>query len=345
MQQSKQSTSTHPVPMLSKYKKTQEMTYAQAINLALVEEMEQDESVILLGEDVGSYGGVFQVTPGLQRRFGPGRVRDTPISETGFLGCAIGAAMCGLRPVVEVMFVDFTLVAMDQIINQAAKLAFISGGQVRIPLVIRAQQGSRPGTAAQHSQCLEAFFTHVPGLRVVAPATPGDARGLLKAAVRSNDPVIFLEHKALYTTTGTVPVGAEIIPLGRANIVRMGSDVTAITYSAMLPIVLSAAQKLADEGISVEVIDLRSLAPLDCDTIVQSVQHTNRVVVIHEAWRRGGLGAELVSTIQDMAFDYLDGPVRRIAAADTPKPASPAFDQTYLPTVERVVAELRATLL
>lgn len=345
MQQSEHSTIAHSVPTLSTQKPSRELTYAQAINLALMEEMERDEAVILPGEDVGAYGGVFGVTRGLQQRFGPERVRDTPISETGFLGCAVGAAMCGLRPVAEVMFVDFTLVAMDQIINQAAKLSFISGGQVRVPLVIRAQQGARLGTAAQHSQCLEAFFAHVPGLRVVAPATPGDARGLLKAAIRSDGPVMFLEHKALYTNTGNVPIDAEIIPLGQANIVREGSDVTAITYAAMLPVVVSAAQKLADEGISVEVIDLRTLAPLDCETIIQSVRHTNRVVVIHEAWRRGGFGAELVSTIQDMAFDYLDAPVRRVGAPDTPKPASPAFDHTYIPDVERVLAELRATLL
>lgn len=321
-----------------------ELTYAQAINLALVEEMERDSSVILLGEDVGAYGGVFGVTKGLQQRFGAQRVLDTPISETGFLGCAVGAAMCGLRPVAEVMFVDFTLVSMDPIVNQAAKLPYISGGQVRVPLVIRAQQGARSGVAAQHAQCLEAIFAHVPGLRVVAPATPRDARGLLKAAIRCDDPAIFLEHKALYTTAGAVPVEPEVIELGKARIVRSGNDVTAITYAAMLPIVVTAAQRLAYEGISVEVIDLRSLAPLDEETILRSVRRNNRAVVIHEAWRRGGFGSELASTIQELAFDYLDAPVKRIGARDIPKPFAPSLDQVYLPNVEQVMAELRATL-
>jgi acetoin:2,6-dichlorophenolindophenol oxidoreductase subunit beta len=320
------------------------MSYAQAINLALAEEMERDDTVVLFGEDVGAYGGVFGVTRGLQSRFGPLRVRDTPISETGFLGCAVGAALCGLRPVVEVMFVDFTLVAMDQIVNQAAKLPYISGGQVRVPLVIRTQQGARAGTAAQHSQCLEAFFAHVPGLRVVAPATPRDARGLLRAAIRSDDPVVFLEHKALYTTSGSVPIAEEIIPIGQANIVRSGNDATVITYAAMLPTVLTAVQTLADEGISVEVIDLRSLAPLDSITIVKSVRRTNRALVVHEAWKRGGFGAELASTIQELAFDYLDAPIRRVGAHDTPKPFSPSLASAYLPDAARVITALRATL-
>ena len=336
-----------PAPLLAQAERAQTeraMTYAQALNLALVEEMERDDAVIVLGEDVGAFGGVFTVTRGLQERFGSGRVRDTPISETGFLGCAVGAAMCGLRPVAEVMFVDFTLVALDQIVNQAAKLRYISGGQVGVPLVVRTQQGARPGTAAQHSQALEALFAHVPGLRVVAPATPRDARGLLKAAIRCDDPVIFLEHKALYTTSGAVPLAEEVIPLGQAAIARPGRDVTAFTYAAMLPVVLSAAEALAEEGVSVEVIDLRSLAPLDDEAVRRSVGRTNRAVVIHEAWRRGGFGAELVGTIQDLAFDALDAPVGRVGARDTPKPFSAGLDRAYLPDRERVADALRAAL-
>jgi pyruvate dehydrogenase E1 component beta subunit len=323
---------------------TRVLTYAQALNLALAEELERDPSVILLGEDIGAYGGVFGVTRDLQSRFGAGRVRDTPISETGFLGCAVGAAICGLRPVAEIMFVDFTLVALDQIVNQAAKLPFLTGGQVQMPLVFRTQQGARPGTAAQHSQCLEAIFAHVPGLRVVAPATPADARGLLKSAIRSDDPVLFLEHKGLYATSGPIPIEEQLVPLGKANVVRAGSQVTALTYSAMLPIVLAAADALAAEGVSVEVIDLRTLAPLDQETIVASVKQTNRVVVIHEGWRRGGYGAEVAGTIQDLAFDWLDAPIGRVGARDIPKPFSAAFDSTYLPTAETVAAALRATL-
>jgi pyruvate/2-oxoglutarate/acetoin dehydrogenase E1 component len=321
-----------------------EMTYAQALNLALAEELERDPSVIVLGEDIGSYGGVFGVTRDLQARFGARRVLDTPISETGFLGCAVGAAMCGLRPVVEIMFVDFTLVCMDQIVNQAAKLPYLTGGQVRMPLVFRTQQGARPGTAAQHSQCLEALFAHVPGLRVVAPATPADARGMLKAAIRSDDPVVFLEHKALYATSGQVPVAEHPVPIGKARIARAGSHVTALTYSAMLPIVLAAAEALAGEDISVEVIDLRSLAPLDEATVLESVRRTGHVLVIHEGWRRGGYGAELASLIQDLAFDWLDAPVGRLGARDVPKPFSPAFDPVFLPTADSVAAALRSTL-
>ena len=323
---------------------TREMTFAQAINLALAEEMARDERVILLGEDIGAYGGVFGVTRDLQARFGDRRVLDTPISETGFLGCAVGAAMCGLRPVAEVMFVDFTMVAMDQIVNQAAKLPYLTGGQVRMPLVIRTQQGGRPGTAAQHSQCLEAIFAHVPGLRVVAPATPRDAHGLLRSAIRSDDAVLFLEHKGLYATTGQVPMEDEVIALGSAAVVRPGTQVTVLTYSAMLPVVLAAAEALAAEGIDVEAIDLRSLAPLDMGTILTSIQKTNRVVVVHEAWRRGGFGAELAGTIQDLAFDLLDAPVGRVGARDVPKPASPAFDAVYMPTKDTVAEALRATL-
>lgn len=317
------------------------LTYAQALNRALAEEMERDERVIILGEDVGAYGGVFGVTRGLQDRFGRTRVTDTPISETGFLGCAVGAAMSGLRPVAEIMFVDFSLVALDQIVNQAAKLPFISGGQVRMPLVIRTQQGARPGVAAQHAQCLEAIFAHVPGLRVVAPATPRDAYGLLKAAIRCDDPVIVLEHKGLYATSGPAPETPEALPLNRAALVRVGRDVTVLTYSAMLPIVLDTATRLASEGIEAEVIDLRVLAPVDYETILASLARTNRLLIVHEAWQRGGLGAELAGSVQERAFDLLDAPIARVGARNTPKPYSPGFDGVYLPGVERISATIR----
>lgn len=320
------------------------LTYAQAINRALGEEMERDERVIALGEDIGAYGGVFGVTRGLRDRFGRARVLDTPISETGFLGCAVGAAMCGLRPVAEIMFVDFSLVALDQIVNQAAKLRYLSGGQVRVPLVIRTQQGARPGVAAQHAQCLEAIFAHVPGLRVVAPATPRDAYGLLKAAIRSDDPVVFLEHKALYATVGPTPRSTEPLPLGKAAVARPGRDATVVTYAAMLPVALDAAEILAGEGIEVEVIDLRSLAPVDDAAITASLARTNRLVIVHEAWRRGGFGAELAATIEETAFDLLDAPIARVGAADTPKPYAPALDAAYLPTAARVCEAVRSTM-
>jgi len=264
------------------------ISYAQAINEALKEEMALDDRVILLGEDVGSYGGVFKVTKGLFDEFGKERVIDTPISETGFIGAGVGAAMTGLKPIIEIMWIDFSLVAMDQIINQAAKMAYMSGGQTSVPMVIRTQGGGGRGNGAQHSQSLETLFAHIPGLKVVAPSTPYDAKGLLKASIREGSPVIFIEHKMLYSQKGEVPEEEYTIPLGKADIKRSGKDVTIVTLSRMVQFSLEAAKELEKEGIDAEVIDLRTLVPLDIETVKESVKKTNRVVVVHEATRSYG---------------------------------------------------------
>ena len=317
---------------------TTEQTYAQALNEALALALARDPKVVLLGEDIGAYGGVFGVTRGLQARFGPERVRDTPISETAFLGCAAGLAMCGYRPVVELMFVDFALVAMDQIVNQIAKLRSLSGGQVRLPLVIRTQEGSAKGTGAQHAQCLEAFFCHVPGLQVVVPSGAADAKGLLTAAIRSDDPVIVLEHKSLYATREAVPTGEYLLPFGQAAVRRPGRDLTVVALSALVPIALGVAEQLATRyGIEAEVIDPRTLAPLDVDTIVASVKKTNRLLVAHEAWGPLGIGAEIAFRVQREAFDYLDAPVERVAAAHVTKPFAATLEAAALPGADGVI--------
>lgn len=323
-----------------------ELTYAQAINEALAEELERDERVILMGEDIGAYGGVYTVTHGLQQRFGARRVLDTPISETGFVGAALGAAMTGLRPVVEVMWIDFTLVAMDQLINQIAKVRYMSGGQFGAPLVIRTQHAPGGGGAAQHSQSLEAFFAHVPGLKVVMPATPADAKALLKAAIRDPDPVIFIEHKMLYRDIGSVPTAAadHLVTLGQAATPRQGIDATVVAWSGAVKLALVAAEQLNSEGVSVEVIDLRSLTPLDTATIIASVRRTSRVVIVHEAVTRGGFGAEVAATVLEQAFDYLDAPIERVGAKFAPIPINGALEAAILPDVGRVVAAIRRTL-
>ncbi len=317
-----------------------ELTYVQALNEALAEELQRDPQVFLMGEDIGHYGGVFAVTKGLLDRFGPERVRDTPISESGFIGCGVGAALMGKRPVVEVMWVDFTLVALDQIVNQAAKLRYMSGGMVSVPMVIRTQQGGYRGNAAQHSQSLEAYFAHIPGLKVVIPSTPQDAKGLLKAAIRDPDPVVFLEHKMLYPTRG--PISEEgAIPLGQADIKREGTDVTIVTYARTVFDSLQAAQRLEADGISVEVLDLRSLVPLDLDRVLASVRKTHRAVIVHEATRFVGLGAELAAAIQERAFDDLDGPVTRVGAEFVPIPYAEPLERCVLPDTERIAAAVR----
>ncbi|MFS8543123.1 MAG: alpha-ketoacid dehydrogenase subunit beta, partial [Limnochordales bacterium] len=289
-----------------------ELTYAQALNEALREEMAADPRVFLMGEDIGHYGGIFRVTQDLLAEFGPERVRDTPISEAAFIGAGLGAAMTGLRPVVEIMWVDFAMVAMDQIVNQVAKMRYMSGGQVAVPMVIRTQGGGGRGNAAQHSQSLEGLFAQIPGLKVVMPATPADAKGLLKAAIRDDNPVIFIEHKMLYATRGPVPTGEHIVPLGRADIKRPGSHVTVVAWSRALLYALEAAERLAAEGISAEVIDLRTVTPLDLDTIYESVRKTHRAVVAHEACTSFGPGAEIAARIQHDLFDELDAPVVRV---------------------------------
>jgi pyruvate dehydrogenase E1 component beta subunit len=321
-----------------------ELTYSQALREALIEEMERDPNVILLGEDIGVYGGVFKVTEGLLARFGPERVRETPISEAGFIGAAAGLAMCGKRPIAEIMFMDFVWVAADQIWNQVAKMRQMSGGQVSVPLVIRTQQGGGRGNAAQHSQSLEAHFTHIPGIKVALPATPYDAKGLLKGAIRDPDPVIVIEHKLLYNTKGPVPEGEYLIPLGVADVKRPGRDVTVIAVSRTVLHALEAAEMLAGEGIDIEVIDLRTTVPLDMETVVQSVRKTGHVVVAHEAHRTCGVGAEIAARIMEEAFDYLDAPVQRVAALDVPIPYSQPLELAVLPGPADIVQGVRHVL-
>ena len=318
-----------------------ELTFRDAINKALREEMARDDRVFLLGEDIGFFGGAFKVTKGLYEAYGAGRVVDTPISEAAIIGTALGAAMTGLRPVAEIMFMDFTTVAMDQIVNQTAKVRFMLGGQVTVPLVIRATFGATGGWAAQHSQSLEAWCLHVPGLKVIAPATPADAKGLLKAAIRDDSPVLFLEHKRLYNAKGLVPEGDFVIPLGQADVKRQGSDVTMISYSYMLHRALEAADRLAEAGIQAEVIDLRTLNPLDMTTILASVKKTQRLVIAHESHTNLGLGAEIASRVVEQAFDYLDAPVQRVGALDVPIPYSPVLEQVVLPDAARIVAAVQ----
>lgn len=318
-----------------------EITYSQALREALIEEMERDPTVLLLGEDIGIYGGVFKVTEGLLGRFGPDRVIETPISEAGFTGAAVGLAMCGKKPMVEIMFMDFAWVAADQIWNQAAKMRQMSGGQVSVPMVIRTQQGGGRGNAAQHSQNLEAQFTHIPGIKVVLPSTPYDAKGLLKSALRDPDPVIVIEHKLLYSTKGPVPEAEYLVPLGSADVKREGSAVTVIAFSRMVLQALEAAEVLSQEGVEVEVIDLRTTVPMDMATILSSVEKTHRVVVAHEAHKTCGLGAEIATRIMEHAFDHLDGPVERIGALDVPVPYSQPLEQKVLPDVDDIIAAVR----
>lgn len=320
------------------------LTYAQALNEALREEMARNPQVVLLGEDIGKHGGMFTVTRGLLDAFGRDRVLDTPISEGGFVGAALGLAITGYRPVVELMFADFVFVASDQLFNHVAKARYISGGQRTVPLVVRTQQGSGGGKAAQHSQSLEALFCHIPGWKVVAPSTPADAKGLLASAIRDDNPVAVLEHKGLYFTKGVVPDGETIVPLGAARIARPGGAITLISYSKAMELALGAAEVLAAEGVEAEVIDLRSLKPLDLDTLLASVAKTHRAVVVHEAHRMCGFGAELVAAIQEAAFFELEAPIQRVAADDTPIPYSRILERAVLPQVEDVVAAAHRAL-
>lgn len=318
-----------------------ELTYSKALREALTEEMERNPDILLLGEDIGVYGGVFKVTEGLLDRFGPERVIETPISEAGFVGAAVGLAMTGKHPAVELMFMDFAYVAADSIFNQAAKMPYMSGGRAQVPLVIRTQQGGGRGNAAQHSQSLETFFTHIPGLKVVLPSTPYDAKGLLKSALRDPNPVVFIEHKLLYNTKGLVPEEEYLIPLGQAEIKRSGQDATVVSWSRTVLHALEAATLAAQEGINVEVIDLRCTVPLDIDTVVESVKKTGRLVVAHEAHRRLGVGAEVASLVQELAFDYLDAPIERVGALDIPIPYSKPLEDEALPGVEHILQAIK----
>lgn len=321
-----------------------ELTIAQALNEALREEMLRNEKVFLMGEDIGDYGGIYKVTNGLLAEFGAERVRDTPISEAAFVGAGIGAAMTGWVPVVEIMWIDFTTVAMDQIINQAAKMKYMSGGQSGVPMVIRTQGGGGRGNAAQHSQSLETLFAHIPGLRVVVPSNAADAKGLLKSAIRGSSPTIFIENKMLYTKKGPVPDGEHLVPLGKGAVKRVGSDVTLISLSRMVDLAMEAAVELEKEGIFAEVIDLRSLNPLDEEIILNSVRKTHRAVVVHEATRLFGWGGEVCALIQEKAFDDLDAPVLRAATDDVPIPYNRMLEQQTLPQVEDIVQAVRSQL-
>jgi pyruvate dehydrogenase E1 component beta subunit len=321
-----------------------ELSYRDAIRATLIEEMDRDPMVVLLGEDIGQYQGTFRITADLLSRYGATRVIDTPISELGFVGAAIGMAMLGLRPVVEMMTWNFSLLAFDQIVNNAAKLRYFSGGQVEVPLVIRGPNGAGVQLSAQHSQSLEVLYAHVPGLYVVAPVTPAEAKGLLRTAIRGRDPVIVLEHAALYATKGPVPDGDFALPFGQAEIIRVGADLTIVAYSRMVQVALEAAEQLAAEGVKAEVINLRTLRPLDRATVVDSVRRTHRAVVVQEQWRPFGAAAEIAATITEGAFDLLDAPVERVTGADVPMPYARNLELLALPGAGDVVHAARRTL-
>lgn len=318
-----------------------ELTYRDALNEALREEMSRDESVFVIGEDVGRHGGPMQVCKGLWNEFGDWRVRDTPISEAGFVGLGVGAALTGLRPVVEVMYIDFSALAMDQIVNQAAKARYMFGGKARVPMVIRMQGGGGRGNAAQHSQSLEMWFVHTPGLVIVQPSTPADAKGLLKSSIRDENPIIFIEHKLLYNTKGTVPEGEYTIPLGAADVKRSGTHVTIVAHSRMVLFALSAAERLAEDGIDAEVIDPRTLKPLDLETIIASVRKTHRLVVVSEGVRTGGFASEVAARVQEVAFDWLDAPILRVTTEDVPIPYNETLELEAIPSVADIVRAVR----
>jgi pyruvate dehydrogenase E1 component beta subunit len=321
-----------------------EITMREAISQALWEEMERDSRVIILGEEVGLWGGTYAVTRGFYDHFGPERVRDTPIAEGVIVGAANGAAMAGLRPVAELMTINFAFLAMDQIVNSAAKIRYMFGGQFSVPVVIRAVGGGGRQLGATHSQTPDAVFAHFPGLKVVAPGTPFDAKGLLKTAIRGDDPVMFIEHATLYQAKGQVPDGDYLEPIGVSKVQRPGSDVTIITYSKMLQLSMQAAERLAQEGVQAEVIDLRSLRPLDMGPALASVKRTNRAVVVEEGWRSFGVGAEVVSRLTEEAFDYLDAPVKRVAQDEVPLPYNRELEQMALPQVEDILQTVREVL-
>ena len=321
-----------------------EISYREAMTRALREALSEDESMFIMGEDIGAYGGAYAVTKGLLQEFGPQRILDSPISESAIVGAGTGAAMGGLHPVVEIMTINFTLLAMDQIVNHAAKIRYMSGGQFSVPLIIRTVTGGGAQLAATHSQSLEGWYASVPGLKVVIPATPYDALGLFRAARQEKDPVIFVEHILLYSTKGEVPNEPYVVPLGKADIKRHGNDYTIVAYSRMVPVALAAAYRLAEQGVNAEVIDLRCLRPWDAETVLESVKRTGHAMVVEEAWRTGGFGAEVASVVQEQAFDYLDGPVTRVGGADVPMPYARDLERAAVPTEESVVRGVEAAL-
>ncbi len=324
-----------------------ELTYSEALNQALREEMQRDPTVFVMGEDVavwGDRGGVFSVTRGLADEFGIDRVRDTPINEETIVGVAVGAALTGTRPVVEIMYSDFMTLTMEPLVNQAAKLRYMFGGQARVPMVVRSNLGASGGKAAQHSQSLETWIMHVPGLKVAMPSTPADAKGMLKTAIRDDNPVVFFEHKLLYFQKGEVPAGDHLVAFGEAAIRRPGRDVTLVAAQAMLRKVLAVAERLAGEGIEVEVIDPRSLVPFDIDTVVSSVRRTNRLVICHEATERAGWAAEVAMQVSERAFDDLDAPIRRVCGANVPVPYSTPLEAAVIPDEAAIERGIRAVL-
>lgn len=322
------------------------LTYSQAIKEAMCIKMREDSSVFLMGEDVGVYGGAFGVSDGMLAEFGVERIRDTPISEAAIAGAAAGAAVTGMRPICEMMFSDFITIAMDALLNQAAKMRYMFGGKASVPMVMRCPEGSGTGAAAQHCQSPEAWVCNVPGLKVVAPATPYDAKGLLIAAIEDNNPVVFFEQKLLYRKCqGAVPEGKYTVPLGKADIKRVGSDLTIVTYGRMVQMSFAVAEKLAAEGISVEVVDLRTLVPMDKDTVIASVEKTGRALIVHEACQTGGFGGEIAATItESSAFYHLDAPVARVCGLDIPIPYNPVLEKNAVPTPEKIEAAIRQLL-
>jgi pyruvate dehydrogenase E1 component beta subunit len=318
-----------------------EMTFRDALREALFEEMEADANVFLLGENIGIGGGVYRGTLGLLERFGEDRVIDMPISESGFVGAAVGAALLGTRPVVDLMYADFLPLVMDHIVNHAAKLRYMFGGKAKVPMVVRTFFGAGTTSGCSHSQSLEAWVMHCPGLKVVMPSTPADAKGLLKTAIRDDDPVIFFEHRLLYAMKGAVPDGEYSIPLGQAEVKRAGSDVTVVATAMMVHKALRAATELSKEGIEIEVLDPRSLLPLDCEALIDSVKKTGRLLVVHEACKTGGVGGEIAAIVAKEAFGYLDAPIERIGAPDIPVPFSAPLENHYIPQAEDIVATVR----
>lgn len=317
------------------------LAFREALNQAMTEEMERDESVFLMGEEVAEYDGAYKVSQGMLKRFGPRRVIDTPISEEGFAGIGIGAAMVGLRPIIEFMTFSFSLVAIDQIVNNAANMRYMSGGQFAVPIVFRGSSGMAGSLGATHSHRLESWYAQVPGLQVVMPSNPADAKGLLKTAIRSDDPVVFIEHEVLYHERGEVPDGEHLVPFGKADIKRPGRDVTLISYSRAMKYALAAAEQLAADGIDAEVIDLRSIRPLDIDTLVKSVVKTHRAVIVEEDWPYCGLGAGISDRITQRVFDELDAPIRRVASLDAPIPYNRPMEQSMLPLPPRIIEAVR----
>ena len=319
-------------------------SYRDALNQAMREEMRRDDKVFLIGEEVGYYQGAFKVSKGFVEEFGPKRVLDTPITEAGFTGLAVGAAIAGLHPIVELMTFNFGILAMDQIVNNAAKIRYMSGGQLSVPIVIRGPGSAAHQLGAQHSQSLEAWFAHVPGLKVIAPATPSDAKGLLKSAIRDPNPVIFIEAQLLYATKGDVSDDDYTIPIGRAEVKREGDDVTVVAYSKMLLLALEAAEELAGQGIKAEVVDPRTLKPLDVATIVESVKKTGRLIVVEEGWAFAGMGAQIAESVYSLAFDYLDGPIVRVTGEEVPIPYTRPLEDLAIPDRRRIVNAVKKAL-